>query len=120
MPDAIVHTVTRVVRRQTLDPAHTISADESKVLVTPEFDLAGGPWKLPPGPGPFANTDRLIPTAQEIDDADQLPLAPELQTIVDALLDAENAPTNQFRDKMLIVLQLFRARFGRRPRVGLT
>jgi len=83
---AIVHATTRVIRRVTTDPDHSITADEARVeIVGSPLDLAGGPWRLAAD-----NQTKLAPTQQEIDDADvdEARVALKLQQRITAYLNA--------------------------------
>lgn len=85
MPYAILHTATGVVRRVTIDPNHTIGADESKIEV-PSVDFSQG--------RPKWDGSKFVPaTAQEIDTADLVPFSPEIRDIRQAAQTLINDPS---------------------------
>ena len=83
MPDAILHTATRVIRRLTTEPTHSVTAEESKQVVPGDFDLAGGPWVL------NVNGSRRPATVAEQAEAFSTPARQVILDLRDALQSIE-------------------------------
>lgn len=107
MNDVVLHTVTRVIRRITSDPAHGIAPDESKVRVPDGFDLAGGPWKLGAD-----NVTKLTPASAEIRDARSLPPPADVQALIDAARAIQT--DTSFPAKLRALAQKIADRFDQR------
>lgn len=76
---AVIHSVTRVIRRVTTEADHKLLPDEELIPFEGKLDLAAGPWKLDD------KGEKVAATAEEFDAGMTLPHPPLVQDIVTAL-----------------------------------